>query len=100
MVVSDGLSHSKLSYDDTNNSTWSLKYNLIFQKLLGFHDEPFTNFDALIQNELAYYASKSLTFGVPLDYRHTYTKVDWLSWIAAVGVGTATANETFNFFFE
>ena len=39
-----------------------------------------------MDEEEAYYASSQLnTFGVPLDDRATFTKTDWLSWIAAMG---------------
>lgn len=31
-----------------------------------------------------FYPSVDLTYGVPLDTRHTYTKVDWQTWCAAI----------------
>ncbi len=33
--------------------------------------------------ELAYYATKTNTYGIPLDDRATFTKTDWQAWVAA-----------------
>ena len=32
-----------------------------------------------------YYQTQEQAYGVPLDDRATFTKIDWLSWIAAMG---------------
>ena len=56
--------------------TWSLKYNIVWDKLLGLN-----LFDEKIyQNEITFYKSKALKYGVPLDSREMYTKLDWLVW--------------------
>ena len=67
-----------LAYGQEN--TYSLKYNLLFDKLFGF---------GLIgqercEREVDFYLTKCNRFGVPLDTRETYTKSDWLLWCAAL----------------
>eukprot|EP00475_Leptophrys_vorax_P006325 TRINITY_DN1389_c0_g1_i1.p1 TRINITY_DN1389_c0_g1~~TRINITY_DN1389_c0_g1_i1.p1 ORF type:complete len:693 (-),score=223.12 TRINITY_DN1389_c0_g1_i1:34-2112(-) len=76
----DGASndHYKLEYDI--NSTWSLKYNVWWQKRLGL--DVFS--DADMQKEFSYYATKFNKFGVPLDSRKSFAKDDWSMWTAAV----------------
>ena len=70
--------HYKQRYDQ--NNTWSDKYNLIFQYMLG--TSAFT--DDVRVTESAYYQSKANKFGIPLDNRHSYQKSDWFSWMAAL----------------
>jgi len=78
-MANDG-DHYRLQYNLAG--TWSLKYNLLFQKVLGLDLFPQSVFD----KELAYYASTKLnTYGVPLDNRATFTKSDWEMWVAAMG---------------
>jgi len=69
---------TRLSFDRPD--TWSLKYNLVWDRVLGFglfHDE-------VVRNEIAAYVRLANDFGVPLDSRKTYTKGDWLLWCAAM----------------
>lgn len=61
--------------------TWSMKYNLLWQKVLGLKAFPQDVFD----REAAYYQTKLETCGVPLDNRHLYTKTDWSLWTASIG---------------
>ncbi len=60
--------------------TWSLKYNLVWDRLLGFNLFPPEVADA----ELRVYRQVALPYGVPLDCRKTYTKADWLVWCGAL----------------
>ncbi|MEO6887770.1 MAG: DUF1793 domain-containing protein, partial [Ktedonobacteraceae bacterium] len=69
--------HLKLAYDQ--DSTWSLKYNAFFDKLLGLNLVP----TSVLQEEANWYKSKENPYGIPLDNRHTYTKADWEMWTAA-----------------
>lgn len=63
-----------------NEESWSLKYNLIWDKLFGSHLFPEEVFD----REVQYYLGRSNRYGIPLDNRADYTKSDWLVWCAAL----------------
>ena len=55
---------------------WSLKYNMVWDSLLGY--DLFS--DEVKQGEAALYLKKLNEYGVPLDSRADYTKTDWLMW--------------------
>lgn len=63
-----------------NMSSFSLKYNMAVDVLLGGR-----LFGKLVARELTYYETKANKYGVPLDSRNSYTKTDWLMWVAAMG---------------
>jgi len=69
---------SRLAYD--RPGTWSQKYNLVWDRILGLGLFP----DEAIQREISFYRSASNKYGVPLDSRSTYTKLDWILWTAAM----------------
>ena len=56
-----------MSYNPVKHvpDSWSIKYNLMWQKLLHLQG-PF-DYNNVVQDELKYYATKSNTFGVPID---------------------------------
>ena len=70
--------HYKLAFDSPN--TWSQKYNLVWDDLL---DLKLFN-PQIKRTELAYYKSHFNTYGLPLDVRKTYTKLDWQIWTATM----------------
>eukprot|EP00043_Microstomoeca_roanoka_P013047 m.127372 g.127372 ORF g.127372 m.127372 type:complete len:772 (+) comp15656_c1_seq1:43-2358(+) len=72
--------HYRLAYGMPG--TWSIKYNLVWQQLLHL-DGPF-NWTAVQDYEINYYLTQINTYGPPMDERHTYVKLDWLSWAAAM----------------
>lgn len=72
--------HFKIAYDFPNS--YSIKYNMVWQKLLDM-DGPF-EWDEIVPTEIEYYLSKANAYGTPMDSRHTYVKLDWLSWAAAM----------------
>ena len=60
--------------------TWSLKYNLIWDALLGLGLFP----ASVAEAELKAYRAAEGAYGVSLDCRKAYTKADWLIWCGAL----------------
>ncbi len=69
---------SRLAYDKPD--TWSLKYNWVWDQLLGLSLFP----SELIDRELTFYHSRFLPYGPPLDNRRLFTKSDWMLWCATL----------------
>lgn len=76
-IANDGK-HTRLAFDKPG--TWSQKYNLVWDRALGFNLFP----ESLSASEVQHYLTVMNPFGVPLDNRNTYTKLDWSVWIAAL----------------
>src|SRR5262249_54724041 len=70
--------HSRLAFD--RPGTWSQKYSVVWDRVLGLG--LFT--DDLIAREFACYRTVSNKYGLPLDSRSPYTKLDWILWTAAM----------------
>ena len=59
---------------------WSMKYNLLWDKVLGLGLLP----DRFYEAETRSYLPRVNTYGLPLDSRADYTKSDWICWVAAI----------------
>jgi hypothetical protein len=70
--------HYKLAFNSPN--TWSQKYNLVWDQMLGYDLFP----KSIRETELNYYMTKMNTYGLPLDVRADYTKLDWSVWTATL----------------
>jgi Domain of unknown function (DUF4965)/Domain of unknown function (DUF1793)/Domain of unknown function (DUF5127)/Domain of unknown function (DUF4964) len=78
--------HYKLAFD--KSGTWSQKYNLIWDRLLGFNLFP----ARVRETELAFYLKHLNQDGLPLDNRADYTKLDWELWTATLADSSAEFN--------
>ena len=78
--VTEGASgdHYKLAFDKPD--TWSQKYNLVWDRLLGLNLFP----ESIAQQEIAFYRRIQHPYGLPLDNRSDYTKLDWIVWAATL----------------
>ena len=65
---------TRLTFDCEDS--WSMKYNLVWDRLLGLRLFP----EEFYKREQALYTEKCARYGVPLDSRESYTKIDWLAW--------------------
>ena len=75
-LTGDGV--MPLAYGEKD--TYSLKYNILFDKLFGFD----LIGQEVCERETQYYIEKNNAYGVPLDTRKAYTKSDWILWAAAL----------------
>jgi len=85
-VIAGADDHYKLAFDQTG--TWSQKYNLVWDTILGFNLFP----ARIRQAEIAFYLKHLNRYGLPLDNRKDYTKLDWQIWTATLADSPADWN--------
>ena len=85
--MADDGDHYRLAFDQPGS--WSQKYNLAWDSVFGLDLFP----KEVMRKELAFYATKRLDYGTPLDSRSPAAKPEWAIWVATMAESKATFEE-------
>src|SRR5207249_322409 len=82
LSVASAGNHYSMVYNSP--STWSEKYNLVWDKILGLNLFPAT----VASTEVAYYKGVMKTYGVSVQSTTNTTKTDWELWAATLATNS------------
>ena len=77
LVLAKDDHHTRLAYDQAGS--WSMKHNLIWDRVLGTNLFP----DSVGDEEIAWYLNVQKKYGLPVDHRTDTCLIDWALWSIA-----------------
>ena len=78
-IIARGTFEGRLALSFEKLDSWSMKYNMAWDKMLGFN-----LFGDTGAREIEYYKTVQNKYGLPLDSREDYTKSDWIIWASVL----------------